>query len=275
MDLYCRKSEILFFTISQFQYFNRSIHELLKWKHYCYSQLCLAWLPLNHSVSLGISYRSGIGKILINGPFKFLVSTHDIQKPIPVNTRIYSTSTVPRSTRVRSFTAFLSTDQSYFSISDNPRIKFTISDWNSISAGGTVADSDRMIRSLELKTAGNGHFDPHFGELAGFECNLNDQSTSYFFDLHYNCEVYSCCDIKEVPISSVRIWTFTLTPTTLHIYCRSDGEGKEANVEVMSVSYSTLSHCIDSDQWASLLNILTINSDDEVTSAYRGKRLIG
>ena len=104
-----------------------------------------------------------------------------------------------------------------------------------------------------------------------FECDLYDWTTSYKFDLHYLCEDYygSCCSMYGVPISWVRIWTLTLTPTTLHIYCRRDGEGEEANVEVMAVSYSTLDHCLYESEWPSLLSNVQVYSDDIVTRAYR------
>ena len=62
-----------------------------------------------------------------------------------------------------------------------------------------------------------------------------------------------------------------MTPTTLYIHCRRDGEGEEANVEVMVLLYSTVSHCLDLDQWTSLLNTLYADGDDSVTRAYRGK----
>ena len=104
----------------------------------------------------------------------------------------------------------------------------------------------------------------------GFECDLNDLTTSYKFDLHYPCYDYgSCCYMYGVPTGSVRIWTLSLTPTTLYIYCRRDFEGEEANVQVMSVSYSTVSHCLGEYQWPSLLSDVRVNGDDIVTRAYR------
>ena len=145
------------------------------------------------------------------------------------------------------------------------------SDWISIYAGNRIPSYGSQIQSLELRTEGQGHFDLHFMDLVGFQCDLYDGTTSYKFDLHYPCDDYynSCCYMYGVPTGSVRIWTLTLTPTTLYIYCRRDGEGEVANVEVTRVSYSAVSHCLTEYQWPSLLNDVEIFSDDRVTRAYR------
>ena len=149
----------------------------------------------------------------------------------------------------------------------------SLSDWNSISPGYRVPSNGNQIQSLQFRTHGEGHFDLHFGKKVAFECNLYDWTTSYKFDLHYLCEDYynSCCDMSGVPTgsASVRIWTLTLTPTTLHIYCRRDGEEEEANLEVMAVSYSTISNCLYESEWPSLLNDVQVYSDDRVTKKYR------
>ena len=146
-----------------------------------------------------------------------------------------------------------------------------LSDWNSILPGYRVPSYGRKIQSLQFKTEGQGHFDLHFGSEVAFECDLYDWTTSYKFDLHYLCEDYygSCCSMYGIPTGSVRIWTLYLTPTTLHVYCRRDTEGEEANVQVMSVSYSTLSHCLGQSEWPSLLSNVQVYSDDRVTKKYR------
>lgn len=143
------------------------------------------------------------------------------------------------------------------------------SEWISISAGTQIQSrKGGRIQSLEVKTQGSGHFDPHFGWLMGFECELSDDE-SYFFDLHYNCELEDCCSMTRVPKSNVRIWTFTLTSTMLRLYCRRNSDTETENVEVMAVSRSLLSHCCNSEQWESLLNLFRVHDDDKVTKAYK------
>ena len=147
----------------------------------------------------------------------------------------------------------------------------SLSDWTSISPGYRVPSYGSKIQSLQFKTEGQGHFDLHFGSEVAFECDLYDGTTSYKFDLHYLCEDYynSCCYMSGVPTGSVRIWTFNLTPDVLYIYCRGDGEGEEANVEVMSVSYSTISNCFYESEWPDLLSDVEVYDDDRVTKEYR------
>ena len=154
----------------------------------------------------------------------------------------------------------------------------SISDWNSIDPGNRILSHDSQ--SLQFKTEGQGHFDLHFGNINrfGFQCNLNNETKDYKYYLHYPCsQKNSCCDMKDVPISLVRIWTFTLTTSWMYIYCRSGGEGEEANVEVMRVSYLTVSHCLTEPEWPSLLSDVEVYSDDIVTKKYRvisGKTLV-
>lgn len=108
-------------------------------------------------------------------------------------------------------------------------------------------------------------------DLIGFQCDLSYWRTEYMFDLHYPCNhnPSSCCYMSRVPTGSVRIWTFTLTPTILYIHCRRGEEEEAANVEVTRVPYSAVSQCLREDQWPNLLSDVQIFSDDRVTKAYR------
>ena len=142
--------------------------------------------------------------------------------------------------------------------------------WISISGGSTISQTSIKNQWVQIKTIGEGHFDLHFrvtgAEEIGFQCDLLDSTTSTQFKVHMCSISPGCCMMTNIPATSTRIWTFSLTSTMLHLECEGDGEKRR---EVMSVSQTQLSSCINAEKWKYFLGNIEVYSDDEVTKAYR------
>ena len=128
---------------------------------------------------------------------------------------------------------------------------------------------------MQIKTEGEGHFDLHLhvdgiAEAIGFQCDLLDSTTSIKFEVHICSNLPDCCMMTNIPATSTRIWTFSLTSTMLKLECEGDGEKRR---EVMSVSQTQLSSCINAERWKNFLGNIEVYDDDKVTRAYRIIRL--
>ena len=123
---------------------------------------------------------------------------------------------------------------------------------------------------MQIKTEDEGHFDLHLhidgAEEISFESDLLDSTTSIKFEVHFCSNSPDCCMMTNIPATSARIWTFSLTSTMLNLECEGDGEKRR---EVMSVSQTQLSSCINAEKWKYFLGNIEVYSDDKVTGAYR------
>lgn len=125
---------------------------------------------------------------------------------------------------------------------------------------------------MQLKTVGEGHFDVHFndqgknGKPFGFQCGLKNSTQAVKFKLHLCTKgAKDCCEMKGMPRSGTRVWTFSVSDTTLKLEC----EGNGVRNTVMSVTQSKLKNCVTKDEWKNLLTKFQIWKDDDVTKEYR------